>query len=388
MKSILFDLFNSQPTGTSKFHGGGEYIKTIFEYLVTNYSNMVQFIVFYNDKNFLDDWIKELIRNYSIKVYFFHDISEVQSIFKQEKIDIFYSGLPYLYSKSWFPENVKIIGTIHGLRPIEMPHDVFEYKYLTGKERLKCKIRLIKWKILGSKKSYKQKYLDAFKPSIMLLDKMICDSEHSKYSVMINYPELKEKCINVFYPPRKFVKETKINSSCIVEGKFVLLLGGDRWLKNAYRGLKAMDNLYAKQYLNDYKTVLVGNISDNIKKDLINIDKFVFLDYLKSEELESLYQSCDIFVYPSLNEGFGYPPLEVMRYGKTCVISGVCSLPEICGQAVYYVNPYDIEEIENRILHASQVKLDKHQVISQSDKIGARQTDDLKKLCDLIVGGK
>lgn len=388
MKKVLFDLFQSQPGGTSKFHGGGEYIKTIFEYLVKNFSNIIQIIVYYSDKKFLDDWIKELIQEYNIKVYFLSDISEIQVIFKQEKVNIFYSGLPYLYCKSWFPENVEILGTIHGLRPLEVPHDEFEYKYLTGKERCMCQMRLIKWMTLRNKSSYKQKLRDSFKPSIMLLDEMVCDSEHTKYSVMSNYPELEGKSINVLYPPRKFVKETSMNTACLVDGKFVLLLGGDRWLKNAYRGLKAMDNLYSKQYMNDYKTVLVGDIFDNIKKELINIDKFVFLGYVKPEELESIYKSCDIFVYPSLNEGFGYPPLEVMRYGKTCVISGVCSLPEICGQAVYYVNPYDIGEIENRILHASEVKLDKQQVISQCDKIFARQTDDLKKLCDFIVRGK
>jgi len=388
MKTILFDLLLSQPSGTTKFHGGGEYIKTIFEYIVRNYSDKARIIAYYDNKNFLDDWIKDLIHKYEIKEYFISDTSEIQGIFKQEKVEIFYSGLPYLYHKSWFPEKVIIKGTIHGLRSIEIPHDEFEYKYLKGKERHKCQIRLIKWMILKNKISYKQKFVDGFKPSIMLLDEMVCDSEHTKYSIMSNYPEQVWKSINVIYPPRKFVKETNINIACSVEGKFILLLGGDRWLKNAYRGLKAMDNLYSKQYMNDYKTVLVGDISDNIMKELINIDKFVFLGYVKSEELESLYESCDIFVYPSLNEGFGYPPLEAMKYGKTCVISAVCSLPEICGQAVYYVNPYDIEEIENRILHASEVKIDKLQVISQCDKILARQTYDLKKLCNLIMGGK
>lgn len=388
MRTILFDLLLSQPIGTSKFHGGGEYIKTIFEYLVKNYSNQVKIIVYYNNNNFIDDWIKDLINKYEIKQYFISDISEIKEIFKDENVKIFYSGLPYNYHKSWFPKNVKIKGTIHGLRPIELSHDEFEYKYQNGTERIKCKMRLIKWMILKNRISYKQRIVNAFEQSIMLLDEMICDSEHTKYSIMSNYSGMIRKNISVIYPPRKFVKDTNFKVECQVKGNFVLLLGGDRWLKNSYRGLKAMDNLYSKRQMNDYKTVLVGNISDNIKKELINIDKFVFLGYVKPEELECLYQSCDIFLYPSLNEGFGYPPLEAMQYGKTCIISAVCSLPEICGSAVYYVNPYDIGEIENRVLHASEVKFDKQQVISQCDKIFARQADDLKKLCDFIVRGK
>jgi hypothetical protein len=388
MKTLLYDLFESQAIGTSKFHGGGEYIKAIFEHLVKNYNNRVNIIVYYNDKDYLDDWIKRLIKEYKIKEYFISNISHIQNIFDLEKIDIFYSGLPYLYSRSWFPEGVKIKGTIHGLRSIEMPHDEFEYKYCDGKERLISKLRLVKWMILKNKKSYKQKFLDSFKCSITLLDEMICDSEHTKYSIMSNYPELDDKSINVIYPPKKFVEQINVKEECPVEGKFVLMLGGDRWLKNAYRGLRAMDNLYSKQLMNDYKTVLVGDISNKIKKELANIDKFIFLGYVKPEELEGLYQSCDIFAYLSLNEGFGYPPLEVMRYGKTCVVSAVCSLPEICGHAVYYVNPIDIGEIENRILHASKVKIDKQQVICQYDKMLDRQTNDLNKLCDLIVGGE
>ena len=48
MNSILFDLYEAQPYGTSKFHGGGEYIKAVFKYLVENYSNKAHIYVYYN----------------------------------------------------------------------------------------------------------------------------------------------------------------------------------------------------------------------------------------------------------------------------------------------------------------------------------------------------
>ena len=75
MSTVLFDLYESQPAGLSKFHGGGEYIKSIFKNLVTNYSAGNTIIVYFNYEKFLDDWVLELIDQYHIKKY---DIRELQ----------------------------------------------------------------------------------------------------------------------------------------------------------------------------------------------------------------------------------------------------------------------------------------------------------------------
>ena len=90
-------------------------------------------------------------------------------------------------------------------------------------------------------------------------------------------------------------------------------------------------------------------------------------------------------MFPSINEGFGMPPLEAMRYGKTCIVSAVCSLTEIYGDAVYYFNPYDLSEIRNRILMASEQKIDKKKVLDQFEKIVNKQNEDLRKICDFII---
>jgi len=62
-------------------------------------------------------------------------------------------------------------------------------------------------------------------------------------------------------------------------------------------------------------------------------------------ELPRLYAQCDAFLFASLNEGFGLPPLEAMACGAPVVASAVTSLPEVCGDAAWLVEPTDVERI-------------------------------------------
>jgi len=77
--------------------------------------------------------------------------------------------------------------------------------------------------------------------------------------------------------------------------------------------------------------------------------KVLFLNYVPTDELPALYAGAKVFVFPSLYEGFGLPPLEAMACGCPVIVSNVSSLPEVCGDAAYYVNPYDVESIAEGI---------------------------------------
>jgi glycosyltransferase involved in cell wall biosynthesis len=68
-----------------------------------------------------------------------------------------------------------------------------------------------------------------------------------------------------------------------------------------------------------------------------------FAGYVADEDLPALYSAADLFVYPSLYEGFGLPPLEAMACGAPVVTSNVSSLPEVVGDAALMVNPLDVE---------------------------------------------
>lgn len=72
-------------------------------------------------------------------------------------------------------------------------------------------------------------------------------------------------------------------------------------------------------------------------------DELVFTEVVPEEDLVALYNAADLFVYPSLFEGFGLPPLEAMACGTPVVCSNTSSLPEVVGNAALMVDPLDVE---------------------------------------------
>jgi len=81
-----------------------------------------------------------------------------------------------------------------------------------------------------------------------------------------------------------------------------------------------------------------------------------FLGFVPIEVLRIFYDEAKVFVFPSLYEGFGLPPLEAMAHGTPVVTSNVTSLPEVVGNAAVLVNPENVFEIM-RALH--RVLMDK-----------------------------
>jgi glycosyltransferase involved in cell wall biosynthesis len=70
---------------------------------------------------------------------------------------------------------------------------------------------------------------------------------------------------------------------------------------------------------------------------------------VEDKKLVELYKNASLFVFPSLNEGFGFPPLEAMQYGVPVAASGVSSLPEVLGEAALFFDPLDVSSISRVI---------------------------------------
>lgn len=85
------------------------------------------------------------------------------------------------------------------------------------------------------------------------------------------------------------------------------------------------------------------------EKEGLQNDRLVILGYVSEETLVALYQECEIFVFPSLYEGFGLPVLEAMRCGAAVITSDCSSLPEIVGDSAIIINPLDEQALECEI---------------------------------------
>ena len=130
---------------------------------------------------------------------------------------------------------------------------------------------------------------------------------------------------------------------------FILALGGEDLRKNTMLVVKVFFELRKNGYYGNlrivgYKKWRESKAFDFVKEN--GIDKFVeFKDYVSDNELSYLYSNADYFLYPSLYEGFGIPPLEAMSLGCPVVTSNLTSIPEIVGDAGVLINPFDQDEI-------------------------------------------
>ena len=146
--------------------------------------------------------------------------------------------------------------------------------------------------------------------------------------------------------------------------EFVLYAGNVKPHKNLERLIDAF-HLVRRRGLDHLKLVLIG---DDISKYSAlrravhrhQLHNYVrFLGYVPEETLAVMYRLAGVFVFPSLYEGFGLPPLEAMASGTPVVTSNVSSLPEVAGDAAMLVDPYDPDAIADgifRVLSDEQLR--------------------------------
>ena len=130
---------------------------------------------------------------------------------------------------------------------------------------------------------------------------------------------------------------------------YLLAVGSSSLHKNLNSVIKAI-NLTHEKLPN---LVITGGRFSKVftQTDRSQDEGITHLGYVSDGQLRALYENAVAFIFPSLYEGFGLPPLEAMRCGCPVICSNSASIPEICGDAALYFDPTNLSEIRSQIQH-------------------------------------
>jgi glycosyltransferase involved in cell wall biosynthesis len=322
------------------YTGVGRYTKNLITAL-GDIDNLNQYVLIvgvksnykiYQDKDF--KIIKWRYRPFSLKSIFL-----LHKLLAKEKIDFFHSPFCVVPLLAKCP----VIVAIHDLMAIKYP------QFFTGRRFLA--------RILG--RAYFKVFMTL---SMRKAQAIIVDSKQIKKDLIDFLPNARHK-ITVIYAGvedsfTKIEEDTKIAIFCEkhnLKKKTILYLGSTRPHKNLPGLIKAFNKLLSQSGI-ECQLLIAGEkdknllVLKNLSHELGLINRIVFLNNLSPEELLLLMNAADIFVFPSLYEGFGLPPLEAMACGTPVIASNRASIPEVVGDAAILVNPENDQEIASAML--------------------------------------
>jgi glycosyltransferase involved in cell wall biosynthesis len=182
---------------------------------------------------------------------------------------------------------------------------------------------------------------------------VLTPSKHSKDLLQQIY-NLSDERIKFIHNGSNTIGLHKRDSDNEPEKKYILYIGRINKIKNIKNLLKAYSSIGDKI---DHNLVIVGDNKTNLQREMkcaglsAEIKKrVIFKQDIDEESKCALMMNASLLVFASLYEGFGLPPLEAMACGCPVIVSDNSSLPEVCGEAAYYVNPQNPSDIVEGII--------------------------------------
>ncbi len=323
--------------------GHGRYLRNLIAELA-KIDNENEYIIFLREK----DYTKFQLPNSNFKKvlaevrwYTLREQTILLKIFLDAKLDLLHVphfNVPIFYTRPF-------IVTIHDLTITHFP----SIRSTT--------LPLYLWKIkrIG--------YHISLRLSLMRAKHIIAVSNFTKQDILRDYPSIKEKKISVIHEAiaEEFVKQSarvlvddpniaRVKKSHGISKQYLLYIGNVHPHKNIERFIRVFHKLQS-DLSGNIQLVLVGKDDYFMKRlkmeneVMANGKSIVWTGFVPDEDLIPLFKGAACFVFPSLTEGFGIPPLEAMACGTPTVVSNAGSLPEVCGDASAYFNPTDEKEM-------------------------------------------
>ena len=212
-------------------------------------------------------------------------------------------------------------------------------------------------------KAYLKNFLKNMPSIFNDADGILTVSEYSKKDILKFFPSFPSERIVVtplaanktFKPLNKLECKEKIKNKFNIKNPFVLYLGGFSLRKNVKLLIDTFNNIYSS--LNgEFDLVIAGSLKDEGLKlkeyteHLVGKEHIKFIGFVEDEFLPTLYNGCELFVYPSLYEGFGLPPLEAMSCKTPVITTNTTSIPEVVKNPYILVEPNNKHQLENRLV--------------------------------------
>lgn len=194
--------------------------------------------------------------------------------------------------------------------------------------------------------------------AIMLCERVITVSEFSKKDITDKYPSAKNKVDVTYEACDDFCRVSNAPVNQILEKygiikKYILYVGNAYPHKNLERLIESFKKV--SSVFPDLRLALVGRedffytrLKRLVKEK--NIGSVQFLGYVNDQELDVLYRFAECYVFPSLYEGFGLPPLEAMAKGTPVVCSNHPCMKEVLDDAAFYVDAKNTQELADGIM--------------------------------------
>ncbi|HEY6429061.1 MAG TPA: glycosyltransferase family 1 protein [Acidimicrobiales bacterium] len=187
-------------------------------------------------------------------------------------------------------------------------------------------------------------------------DRIICVSRHTLDAFTEHFPHARTRAclvgegVSPMFTPSAVPDVQRFRDTHGIPERYILFVGTFEPRKNLARLVAAYEQAMHLTDAPDHLVMCGGagwmntEMYERIERSPLR-GRIHVLGYLADDHLPVAYSGCSLFVYPSLAEGFGLPPLEAMACGAPVVTSNTTSLPEAVGEAARLVDPFDVESI-------------------------------------------